>query len=437
MMLPGARIPLGERHALMRPIEDRRTADEGGTETFPVVQTETPRLGLIVGRGTDARRVSLDQRPVSVGSGRDNEVVLFDRAVSARHVRLEPTDRGVFVRDLGSRNGTYIDGLRVMRARAHEGVRIRVGRTDLAIVALEKDIGAPMVAASSQMMAVLSEANRFSKLSWPVLIHGESGSGKEGIARLLHAAGPRSTRPFVAVNAGGLPRDLIESELFGHEKGAFTGASGMRRGVFEQADGGTLFLDEIGELPLDMQARLLRTLETWEVRRVGSEAGVRVDVRVVCATHRDVRAMVGAGMFREDLYYRLTRLVLHVPPLRERPDDVGALAIHFLREMSRELGARSLSETACARLDAYPWPGNARELRNVLGAAAAGSASTVLEAADIDRAIAAVAGPYRTAVEGGRIDLFAVLRSHHGNLSSAARALGLPRSTLRDRLKRT
>jgi DNA-binding NtrC family response regulator len=234
-----------------------------------------------------------------------------------------------------------------------------------------------------------------------------------------------------------LARELVESELFGHERGAFTGAVATHRGAFEQADGGTLFLDEIGELPLELQARLLRVLETWEVRRVGSESSVAVDVRLVCATHRDLRKLVHAETFREDLYYRLARLVVTVPPLRERPEDVEALADHFLREIENDVGKKVLSREARDRLLVYPWPGNARELRNVLSAAAASSPSGRIEWADIGRAMDRVAGPHCESRQGStpHAALHQVLEQHRGNVSAAARTLGMPRSTLRDRLR--
>jgi two-component system NtrC family response regulator len=290
-----------------------------------------------------------------------------------------------------------------------------------------------MVAESSAMLQVLGDVQRAAGLPWPVLIVGESGTGKEGIALSLHTLGTRKSQSFVAVNAGGMPRELIESELFGHEKGAFTGASAAHKGVFEQAHKGTLFLDEIGELPLDLQARLLRVIETGEVRRVGAEAAIRVDVRLLCATHRDLRAMVCEGAFRQDLYYRIARLVIEVPSLRKRPEDVRALAKHFLAQISVELGARELSSEAMSLLVAYAWPGNARELRNVLCAAAA-AAGARIEISDVEHALARVSGPGASRRMSDEA-LRRAVDEHRGNLTAAARSLGIPRSTLRDRLK--
>jgi DNA-binding NtrC family response regulator len=236
----------------------------------------------------------------------------------------------------------------------------------------------------------------------------------------------------VPLNGGGLPRELIESELFGHERGAFTGAVQAHRGAFEQAHGGTLFLDEVAELPPDLQTRLLRVLESWHVRRVGSEAARRVDVRLVCATHKDLRAMVREGRFRSDLYYRIHRLVIEVPPLRVRPDDIACLARHFLLRMQSEVGERSLEPHALERLQAYPWPGNVRELRNVLELAAVDSDGEVIDLVSVDRSLRRVAEP--SVLRPTADSLREALEQYGGNKSAAARALGIPRSTLRDRL---
>lgn len=291
-----------------------------------------------------------------------------------------------------------------------------------------------MVGASREIREVREVIRTAAASPSTVLVTGESGTGKELVARALHLGSDRANGPFIRVNCAAIPAGLVESELFGHERGAFTGASSLRRGVFEQADSGTLFLDEVAELPLDMQTRLLRVLETWEVRRVGGERAVPVDVRLVCATHRDLRSMVSVGEFRADLYYRIARLVLEVPPLRERSEDVPALAEHFLCEIADEVGRRVLSEEAMARLLSHPWPGNARELRNVIGAAAAASPSERIEAQDVEQALERVAGPGRVGAPNESA-LLQVVNSHRGNPSAAARALGIPRSTLRDRLK--
>ncbi|MCS6797355.1 MAG: sigma 54-interacting transcriptional regulator [Myxococcota bacterium] len=435
--------PVGERVRLGT-FEVERVADVAPSPartpcTEPLIAPSLARepLAVVVGRGAEARRRRLDGRPTWVGTAPDNDLVLVDPTVSARHCRFEMLEGAWIVRDLGSRNGTWVDGVRISVARIGAGTRLRVGRTDLWIVPRGEPGDARatgLVAVSPAMLELLGEVERLARYRWPVLVLGESGAGKEGIARALHDRGPRASGPFVAVNAGGLPRELVESELFGHERGAFTGAVAARRGAFEQADGGTLFLDEIGELSIEMQSRLLRVIETGEVRRVGAEATRRVDVRLVCATHRDVAAMVASGGFRRDLYYRIAHEVVRVPPLRERPEDVVPLAEHFLLQIQAEVGRRVLAPQARERLRAHRWPGNVRELRNVVCAAAGAAASEVVEAIDVERALARVASlgePPRPEQLWQR-----TVERCGGNVSKAARALGLPRSTLRDRLRR-
>jgi pSer/pThr/pTyr-binding forkhead associated (FHA) protein len=433
----GEPLALGRFHSLVRVAQAARRRDAtGATEPLSSERREHGGIAILIGRGVDARRIAIESAPLSIGTADSSDVVLDDRAVSARHCRIEPWEGGARVRDLGSRNGTYVDGVLVSLANVEPGSTIRVGRTDMRLIAREPAL-APndLIARSPVMQDAIAKAARFARLSFPVLISGESGTGKEGLAHMLHAAGPRAKGPFVAVNAGGMPRSLVESELFGHERGSFTGAAAQHRGVFEQADGGTLFLDEIGELPLDLQARLLRVLETWEVRRVGAERSIAVDVRLVCATHRDLPAMVREGELRQDLYFRIAQLVVQVPPLRERPDDVAALADHFVARAAPELGARRLSREAIARLLEYAWPGNARELRNVVQRAIASCAGTVVSSSDIDAAFRDAGVSIDSEAPPSYAHLVKVVDLHRGNLTSAARALGVPRTTLRDRLR--
>jgi len=432
---------IGEAHRLRREscrVSPGDARSEGDTAAS-CPSRAAAQLVLVIGQGGEARRIMLDHRPLHIGRGADNDVVLADRSASTQHCRLEPGPGGLVLRDLGSRNGTFVGGVRVSRATLSAGTAFRLGRTDLHLVmqaasASEREDG--LVAESGAMLDVLEQARTMAALPWPLLICGESGTGKEGVARAVHTLGPRSDGPFVALNAGGLTPSLVESELFGHERGAFSGADALHRGVFEQADGGTLFLDEVGELPLDQQARLLRVLESGELRRVGSERTRHVDVRLVCATHRDLRGMVADAEFRRDLYYRLARVVIDVPPLRARAQDVAALARHFLRQIAADVGERELSEDALVQLLAYPWPGNARELRNVLCSAAAATPGSQLERADVLRALQRVGAP-EALVTPDPNNLREVVDYYAGNLSAAARSLGMPRSTLRDRLGST
>ncbi len=432
----GEPLGIGRHHSILRVRSETPSPPPAGrTEPMTRGYLGEVSLSVLIGTGPDARRVPLDGRTVSLGSSPDSDVVLSDRFVSHRHCRLEPVPGGVVLRDIGSRNGTYVRGQRVSAIELTAGACFRIGRTDLRLVprGRYRDARESLVAASPRMLQVLAEVEQVARLRLPVIVYGESGSGKEGVARAIHARSPRRDRPFVALNAGGLPAGTVESELFGHERGAFTGAVGSHRGLFEQADGGTLFLDEIGELPLELQARLLRVLETWEVRKVGAETTKRVDVRLVCATHRDLRAMVAEGRFRQDLYYRIHQLPLDIPPLRARTEDVEPLARHFLAEHADELGPRDLSPEAISVLTAQRWPGNVRELRNVVTSAAAHSAGHVLTDDDVFAALrrAGVDQPER-----GVDEVVEAVRAHYGNITAAARALGMPRTTVRDRVRR-
>ena len=237
-----------------------------------------------------------------------------------------------------------------------------------------------LIGGSPALLAVFQTVGRVAGSDATVLVTGESGTGKELVARALHAASPRAAGPFVAVNCAAIPEDLLESELFGHERGAFTGAVARKVGRFERAGGGTLFLDEIGDMSLVLQAKILRAIQEREIERLGGEERIRLDVRLVAATHRDLPALIDAGDFREDLYYRLAVVRLHLPPLRERPGDVRALALHYAGRFARE-HARPLSgvaEEALRRLEAHTWPGNVRELRNLMERSVLTARGTVL-----------------------------------------------------------
>jgi len=272
-----------------------------------------------------------------------------------------------------------------------------------------------------------------------VLLTGESGTGKERIAEALVAASHRAQKPFVRFNAAALTEELAEAELFGHAKGAFTGAIRARRGLFREADGGTLLLDEVGELSASVQAKLLRVLQEGEVRPVGEDKPVRVDVRVIAATHRDLAAEVKAGRFREDLYYRLKVVHLHVPALRERVEDIPVLTRHFLSRASRSFGVPNvqLSSVELEKLCAWPWPGNVRELENVIESAVALSSDGALEFTFPTRETPEPAAGLKEKLEGMERGLItAALDAAKGNLSEAARQLRIGRATLHDKLKK-
>jgi DNA-binding NtrC family response regulator len=309
--------------------------------------------------------------------------------------------------------------------------------------------GSRIEGTSAPMLRLRETITQLAGTQATVLVHGESGTGKELVARELHELGPRAQGPFVAENIAAIPPQLLESALFGHVKGAFTGASARRDGLLLRANGGTLLLDEVGELPLELQPKLLRVLEERRVRPVGSDQEVAFDVRLIAATHRDLAAAVDAGTFRRDLYYRLAVLELEVPPLRERGRDVLLLAQAFIDQFAKESGRpiRGLHPEAAARLLAWSWPGNVRELRNVIEHAVLVCRGTEVAPADLPdrlRALPAAPPPLRAAEAEPELlpldviekrHILAVLRALGGNKAQAARVLGVGRKTLYRKLE--
>ena len=326
-------------------------------------------------RAADGQTMSSSEAVV-VGTSHAAGFQLRDSSVSRLHVRIEPDAHGIRVLDLGSTNGTFVGGLRIQNVHSDRELTVHLGTATLA-VALEDNFDNAELAAHGQfgellgaspaMLRVFAQLQRYAEVASPVLLRGATGTGKELAADAIHAASSRRDGPFVVVDCGALPATLIESELFGHVRGAFTGAHVTRDGAFAQADGGTLFLDEIGELDLSLQPRLLRVLETGIVRRIGEMQDRHIDVRIIAATHRDLAAMVAQGEFREDLYYRLHVLVAGLPPLQDRPGDIVLLARHFAELTALKYSqARPdvLTEDVLAKLATRSWPGNARQLRN-------------------------------------------------------------------------
>jgi len=378
-------------------------------------------------------------RALRIGSASDNDWVLGDRYVSQRHVVLRPEADAVLVEDRSSRNGTFLNGVRIRHGELRHGGTLRLGETTLHLV---QPVESGLIGHSPQMVRLREQLGRFAPSPLPVLVLGESGTGKELVAQALHAESGRRG-PLVTVNCGALPRELTESELFGHERGAFTGAERRHLGCFGEAVGGTLFLDEIGELPLELQPRLLRALENRAIRPVGASREVAVDVRIVAATHRDLPKAVHEASFRQDLYYRLAGLSLELPPLRARRDDIVLLARHFVSEAATEIPELTMDEAELQQLTQADWLGNVRELKMAIWRAAHLDGPQ-LTARDV------LAGPRRltgssddrVAVRGRRlIDierdvLTEVLRHAGGNQRTAAALLDLPKSSLSDRLRR-
>jgi two-component system nitrogen regulation response regulator GlnG len=332
----------------------------------------------------------------------------------------------------------------------------------------------PLIGRSPAMQEIYRVLARLTQTDLTVMINGESGTGKELVARVLHDYGRRRQGPFVAINMAAIPRELVESELFGHEKGAFTGAQTRTQGRFEQAEGGTLFLDEIGDMPLDAQTRLLRVLQEGEYTTVGGRTPIKTNVRIIAATHRDLKSQIQQGLFREDLFYRLNVVPIRIPPLRERLEDVGDLVRHFLRQAAREgLGQKSIEAAAIDRLKAHPWPGNIRELENFVRRVAALYTQDTLTSQIIEQELAEALpdksndvgsgdakdlseqverylagyfagfgkdlpppGLYERVIRQVELPLLtAALAATRGNQIRAAELLGLNRNTLRSRIR--
>jgi DNA-binding NtrC family response regulator len=404
--------------------------------------------------GPDAGGARALGGPMVVGSGESADLRLTDGAVSDRHLELEPRADGVFLRDLGSTNGTLLAGARIDTAFVEAQAMISLGRTllSVSVATEEQDVEGPLeleglVATSATMRRVFGLVEKLAPTETPVILLGETGTGKEGLARALHARSHRRG-PLVVVDCGALAPALIESELFGHARGAFTGAVAERPGAFVEAEGGTLFLDEVGDLPLELQPRLLRALEGRQVKRLGEDRHRNVDVRIVAATNRPLDAEVKAGRFRSDLYFRLAVAALRVPPLRERREDIPALVRAMLTQLGRE--TFDLSSELITRLSTYEWPGNVRELRNVVARA------VVSDEVSLDNVLnrtpeatparepskpASIDVPFKEAkerlVETFTREYLVALSAHHGgNVTQMARASGLARTYLHDLLSR-
>jgi transcriptional regulator with GAF, ATPase, and Fis domain len=311
-----------------------------------------------------------------VGKAPDNDLVIADETVSRTHFEIVRDAKGYLVRDMKSTNGTFLDGAEIKEAYIRAGSVIGAGASELKftpfeerieILPSEKEELGTMVGRAAPIREIFGLIERIAPTDATVLIEGETGTGKDMIAHTIHDLSRRKDAPFIVVDCGAVAGTLIESELFGHEKGSFTGAVSARQGAFELASGGTVFLDELGELSLDLQPKLLRVLEQRELRRVGGSKTIKVDLRVIAATRKDLRSEVEKGKFREDLYFRLNVVPITAPPLRDRREDIPVLVDYFLERLTPPgQPVPILSDTARAALYAHDWPGNVRELRNVI-----------------------------------------------------------------------
>jgi DNA-binding NtrC family response regulator len=436
------------------------TSDSTKTQILSVPSNRYRQLRLecveleVVGGADAGLKRRLPVSVVTIGTASDNDVVLTDRTVSRHHARLTTTPDGLLIRDLSSTNGIYVKGARIVEVYLQPGDRCTLCDTEIVIkqdteerqyeVGTEERLGA-LVGGSAPMRELYGMIKAVAPAAMTVLITGESGSGKEMVATTLHKLSGRSGA-LTVFDASVTDTEMMRNDLFGHVKGAFTGATNSRDGAFRRAHGGTLFIDEIGELPLDLQPKLLRVLESREVVPVGADRPQPVDVRVVAATHRDLETMVAGGSFREDLFYRLSVITMRVPPLREISDDIPLLVRNFAEKLN--LSCR-LSQQAFAAMQSYDWPGNVRELRNVLERAAVlcqgGEIRPEHLLLNSTRRFASSASDDAPALESGasspaqlkaleRKMIEEALARNRNNKAAVARELEMPLSTLKRRI---
>jgi DNA-binding NtrC family response regulator len=442
-----------------------------------MIPAEGPaKLSVSISSGMSVE-VRIGLKEFRIGRGREADLQLPDPSVSRLHARIFRVGDQYFLSD-SSRNGTFCNGKRLTQLLLENGQEFRIGpygihfsRDDPSPSVSDPPTAAPSARnepappgmgiaplgkTSSYAFGIIGQSPVIAKLigtirklggsDLPVLIEGETGSGKELVSRGIHETSGRRDLPFVVVNCGAISPDLIESELFGHEKGAFTGATAQRRGAFEVAHGGTLFLDEIGELPVSLQPKLLRALEQKEIKRVGGNDTILVDVRILAATNRNLREEIARKTFRDDLYFRIGAITLRVPPLRERREDIPTLSLHFLSEFSAVSGRPLplLSDGASEFLSAHDWPGNVRELRNAIHRAVVMCEAARLESADFGFLLSPVsqASPppeesFLTRWEQAeKTNILSELSRQGWNKTRTAYALGIAKSTLFEKLKK-
>ena len=426
---------------------------------------------LIVLEGVDkGKKFDLSKSSMRVGKKEDNNIILEDKAISRNHFEIVRTQDNYMLRDLESTNGTFINDIRVREAFLTPGDIIKVGKTRLEFVAFDESVQIEpskhesfgMAAGHSRKMRqIFGILERISPTNSTVIIEGETGTGKEIIARAIHEHSLRKGKPFVVFDCGAVADNLIESELFGHVKGAFTGAVQTRRGAFEEANTGTIFLDEIGELTLDLQPKLLRALEQREIKKVGSTDSIDIDVRVICATNRNLKKEATNNTFREDLYYRLSVVKILLPPLRERPEDIPFLiekiltSAKFNQLPNGQLRVTTIDDEAQKILQRYQWPGNVRELINILerviplvddNTIKGNHVKYIFQALESDeepteRLEVDMGVPFKEAkqkiVENFEKDYLAsLLKRNNYNISKTAREAGIDRKHIRNLLKK-
>ncbi len=414
------------------------------------------RGGHLTAPGRDSVKVTVS--PILIGRDPSCAIVLDDPEVSSIHCEVRAEGQGVLVKDLGSRNGTFVQSVRVREAILTSACTLTIGKTRVAYEPLDKervDVGfedsfGPMVGAAAKMRHLFRMLGEIAPTDLSILINGETGCGKELVAHAVHEKSQRAQAPFVVVDCASIPGPLAESLLFGHEKGSFTGATERRSGAFQDAHKGTVFLDELGELPIELQPKLLRALSERQVKRVGAQHYEPIDVRVIAATRRDLGQSMNAGRFRSDLFFRIAQVRIEIPPLRERREDIALLVKATCRRIGRPERADEVVDLVTSTLAQHDWPGNVRELVNVTSVAASlpAGAESIASLLPLERGGAMGDGekvdlstPYgeakRQAISAfeGRYfgDLF---RATNGNVSEMARRSGMERHHIRPFLKK-
>lgn len=410
----------------------------------PIRPEESLEMIIKQQNGTTVKK-QLHKKNLTIGSASSNDIVLGDDYVSKKHAKISFENDDFFITDLGSTNGIYYEGERFRKLLLPSSASLMIGKTEVRIRRISEEVTerrAPRLSGiygvSKPIKEIVNLVKKVARTDATVLISGESGTGKELIARAIHDEGARCKGPFLAINCGAIPQNIIESELFGHEKGAFTGAAQIHNGVFEQANGGTLFLDEIGEMPIDMQTRLLRVLECGTIRRIGGLRDISVNVRIIAATNQDLKKAIRFGKFREDLFFRLYIVPIHLPPLRDRKNDIAVLAEHFVSMFAVSDDGIEISPSAMEILTNHSWSGNVRELKNTIQRAVILNRTGTISAADIsltefenERNVRELplTGQEKEAIEDA-------LRRYRGNQSKAANLLGIARGTLANKISR-
>lgn len=438
-------------------------------EAHDVISLRKCVLSIVEG-DEKGKKFTLSKNITTIGKKEDNDITLSDKTISRKHAEIEYLADSFILRDHDSTNGTYLNGSRVKEAYLSPGDRIKIGKTLMEFSAFDekvriepadmKEFG-KMVGSSTKMRQIFTILGRISPTLATVIIEGDTGTGKDLVAQAIHEHSPRKNKPFVVFDCSAVAPNLIESELFGHEKGSFTGAIRSRRGAFEEAAGGTIFLDEIGELTLDLQPKLLRALEQREIKRVGANSTSKIDVRVICATNRNLKKEVSEGRFREDLYYRLSVVKIRLPSLAERPEDIEPMIERFLTTSKFNMleGGKfkvtKVDDDALKMLKRYQWPGNVRELMNVVERAISFAEGDTITKSHLDyvfseseqeeeyteRLAPSTDMPFKEAKQKivevfEKEYLIELLKKNDYNLSAAAREAKIDRKHIRNLLKK-